>query len=93
MSSSPVLLSGQQAGTASAAALPSLPAAAGSSWRITLTALKANGGPVYYGPAGVTTSTGAELAAGASVTLVLNDLALIYIVGNNNTVSWAITAN
>lgn len=98
MANFPLLATGQQEVTGSAVALPALgpvnPFAGsvpGEEITIILSALKANAAPVYYGPAGVTSATGAELPAGAAVTLKLNNLDQIFIVGSGtDKVSWAV---
>lgn len=96
----PLLKTGQMAVTNAAAALPTvLPAESstattfGMSFRIRLKALKANAASVFYGPAGVTTATGDELAPGESATFDINDLALVFVIAaaGGGSVSWAVT--
>ena len=99
MSNPTLLATGQQAATATAAALPSVVPASpltgsvrGEGVYVTLSALKANNASVYYGPAGVTTATGKELVAGTTdPPFLVTDLAEVYIVGNGQTVSWRVT--
>lgn len=89
----PLLETGQQAVTAAAVALPTLPTVQGTGYRVILEALKANAASIFYGPQGVTDSTGKELAPGASDVLHLNNLNLIYVIAaaTGNSVSWSVT--
>ena len=89
----PLLATGQQAVTTSAVALPSVSAGAGDGIEVILSALKANAASVFYGPAGVTDATGAELPPGASVKFRISNLDLIFVIAaaTGNSVSWAVT--
>lgn len=94
-----LLSTGQQAATGSAVALPVTCAATptgtgtvganqpGPGMRVKL-ASKSSGSSVFYGPAGVTTSTGKELVSGVDGDeIVVNDTSEIYIVGSG-TCTW-----
>jgi hypothetical protein len=94
----PMLRTGQQAVTNAAVALPSLIGSAGETLaeglQITLRNLKASTASLFYGPAGVTTATGNELAPGEAITFILNDLALIFVIAaasSTATASWTVT--
>ena len=69
------LVSGQQTATATAAALPSH----ALNDTVTISAPATNLVVVYVGPAGITSSTGYPLAAGASITLPVSNTNLVYI--------------
>jgi len=86
----PLLSTGQQAVTASAQPLPALPSVPGTGYRVILEALKANSASVFYGTAGVTDTTGKELAPGNSDTLEVNNLNMIHVVAaaTGGSVSW-----
>lgn len=83
------IISGQQTLTTSAAALPSNTLQNGA----TLLALPTNTGTVYFGPSGVTISTGTPLTAGQSVSLAISNTSAIYIIGTNTTDKVAFTGN
>ena len=84
-----VIYSGQQATTTSAAALPSQALANG----YVITALPANTGTVYIGPAGVTASTGYPLVAGQSISYQVTNASAIYIVDATSGDKIAFTGN
>jgi hypothetical protein len=69
------VVTGQQTGTTTATALASHALNTG----VTISALSSNSGVVYVGPAGITSSTGFPLTAGASVTLNVPNTNLIYV--------------
>lgn len=71
------IVSGQQAVTATAAALPS-----NTVRRATVKALMGNSIAVYVGPSGVLTSDGYELAPNESVTLDVSNTNLIFVVAS-----------
>jgi hypothetical protein len=81
--------SSQQTATTSAAALPSLALVNG----IILTALPANTGIIYVGPAGLTAANGYSLAAGQSISYAVQNLNAIYMLGTNTTDKLAFTGN
>lgn len=89
----PLLKSGQQAVTASAVALPTLDANPGDGLRVVLEALKANAASIFYGPSGVTTATGKELAPGTQDVVFVNGLEQIFVIAaaTGNTVTWVVT--
>jgi hypothetical protein len=69
-------------------------AVAGEGVQVVITALAANTIPIYYGPAGITTATGAELGPGASSPpMRLNNLNQIYVIASTTgaVVSYAVT--
>lgn len=70
-------VSGQQAVTGSAVALPDLVVG-----EFILKALKANTINVYIGPAGITIGTGYELAPGEAVVLDNSNLNQIYVIAS-----------
>lgn len=72
------VFSNQQAVTATAAALPSNPTKG-----VCVKALVANTLNVYVGASGVTTSTGAELAAGDSLCLPVTNSNLIFVIASS----------
>jgi hypothetical protein len=97
-----LLATGHQAVLATAVALPSVgvanPIAAavpsGEGLQVVITALAANTIPIYYGPAGVTDATGAELGPGeSSPPMKLNNLNQIYVIASTTgaVVSYAVT--
>jgi hypothetical protein len=77
-----LLFTGQKAVTTTAGALG---AAATAITGIKLTNLSTSASPLFYGPAGVTASTGDELPAGASVVLTMTDPALVYLITASGT--------
>lgn len=100
MANFPVLASGQQAVTTGAAALPATapapPAGAisGQGLRVTLGCTKASTASLFYGPSGVTPTTGKEVPAGTSDTLFVNDTSQIFVVAVANstaTATWSAT--
>ena len=96
-----LLVTGQQAVLATAAALASVGVTnpfssavpSGEGLEVELEALAANTIPIYYGPAGVTDATGAELAPGARTKLKVNNLNQIYVIASTTgaTVSYRVT--
>tara|TARA_R100000808_G_scaffold9064_2_gene25187 strand:- start:5504 stop:5806 length:303 start_codon:yes stop_codon:yes gene_type:complete len=79
------IVSGELAGSASAAQLPDIPCN-----RVTLKAVYGNAGNVYLGGAGVTkvdastdATTGIELDAGDEITLHISNLNLLYRICDN----------
>jgi hypothetical protein len=84
----PFLYSGQQAVTATAVALPTQ-----TTKQVCLKTNVLNSINVYVGPAGVTTSTGQELAPDESLCLPVGNLNLMYVVASTTgaTVTWTAT--
>jgi len=80
------LMTGQQAVTTAAAPLAAAPAGT-----FRLKALKANAASVFYGPAGVSITTGDELAPGESVILDIANADMVYVIAAaaGGSVSWA----
>ena len=78
---------GQQATTTNAVALPS---AAFTGGPVTLHAPKANAAAIEIGASGVTTGSGFVLDPGDSVTLGVQNLNQLYLIGANTTdhVTW-----
>lgn len=78
---------GQQAVTGSAVALATHTARA-----VCVVALAANTIPIYIGPSGVTTTTGLELAPGASTCQPVNNSNLIFVVASTTgaSASWSL---
>jgi hypothetical protein len=101
----PLLFTGRQAVTTSAVALPSVLVSQisppggfeqqGQGFQITLHALHANSASIFYGPAGVTDTTGQELAPGDTHQFLLYDLAGIFVIAaaGGSTVLWTVTNN
>jgi hypothetical protein len=83
----PSILAGQQAVTASAAALASNSLSKG----MCVEALSTNAISVFLGPSGVTTSTGIELAAGASFCPAVSNSNAIYVIASTTgaSVTWS----
>jgi len=81
------LVTGQQAVTGTAAALADQPALV-----VILKALKANSISVFYGPAGVSITTGNELAPGESHLVSVSNLKLISVIAATTGVSVCWTA-
>jgi hypothetical protein len=79
------ITSGQQAVTATAAALPS-----STTRSVCVKAVVANSINVYLGPSTVTTSTGMELAPGDVICLPLANPSAIYVIASTTgaSVSW-----
>lgn len=73
-----VIISNQQAVTASSVVLPTNALTQG----FVLTALSTNLISVYWGPSGVTTSTGVELPPGSSVFIPVSNTNVIYVVAS-----------
>lgn len=80
------LVNGQQTTTTSAVALPSGTLTQG----VVIEALAANAASVWVGNASLTAANGYELAAGATVSIIVSNLSNIYILGANTSdkVSW-----
>lgn len=78
------MLSGQQAATGTAAALPSGSLVNG----VIVQALSTNTASVYVGKTGVTTSTGFELQPGQATSVAVANLSDVFIVGNTQSVCW-----
>lgn len=72
---------GQQATTASAAALPSQALVNG----IVVTAMAANSGTVTVGATGVTSASGYQLSAGQSISFAVANANSVFIIGQNTT--------
>jgi hypothetical protein len=83
-----VVLSGQQAVTGTAVALP-----ANASKTVCVSASITNTIQVYVGPAGITTSTGFWLAPGQSTCQPLENVSLLYVVASTTgaSISWIAT--
>lgn len=81
------IATGQQAVTATAAVLPT---SAGK--QVCVKVLIAGTQVVYYGPTGVTTSTGMELSAGDATCLSLDNANRIFVIaaGTGSTVAWQV---
>lgn len=81
------ILSGQQAVTATAAALASHTLTRG----LCVTALSTNAISIFIGPSGVTTSTGLELVAKAGFCAAVSNSNAIYVVASTTgaTVTWS----
>jgi hypothetical protein len=83
------IVTGQQAVTATAAALNSGTA---TSWTngFRLKNLSTSNASIFYGPSGVTTSTGDELAAGESVIIPVANIASVFVIAasTGSTASW-----
>ena len=79
------LVTGQQAVTASAAALPSQAAK-----RVCIKVLAAGTQVVYYGVTGVTTGTGMELSPGDASCVPADNVSRIFVIGagTGSTVAW-----
>ena len=79
------LATGQQAVTATAAVLPTSTAK-----NVCIKVLIAGTQAVYYGPTGVTTSTGQELSAGDTSCMALDNVNRIFVIaaGTGSTVAW-----
>jgi hypothetical protein len=82
------LLTGQQAVTASAVALPTNAAKTVCIW-----GLYTNTIPIYFGASGVSTSTGVPLLAGQPTCQPLNNSNLVYVIATTTgaSVAWALT--
>ncbi|KAF3997542.1 hypothetical protein [Glaciimonas immobilis] len=78
------ILAGQQVGTAAAVSLPANPIVNG----IVITALPANTGTIYVGPAGVTAANGYPLVAGQSISYGVTNASAIFIIGAVGSVAW-----
>jgi len=76
------VVSGQQAASASAAALPGQALVNG----ISVIALPTNTGTIYIGGAGVTTGTGYPLAPGQAAGFLVSNLNALYIIGAGGSV-------
>ena len=79
------LTTGQQAVTATAAALPSSAAKS-----VCIKVLAAGTQVVYYGPSGATTGTGMELSPGDASCLALDNVSRIFVIAGStgSTVAW-----
>jgi len=79
------IVTGQQAVTATAVALPS-----NSAKQVCIKVLMAGTQTVYFGPSGVTTSTGQELSPGDAACLALDNTNRIYVIagGTGSTVAF-----
>ena len=79
------IVTGQQAVTATAAVLPTQAAK-----NVCIKTLIAGTQAVYYGPAGVTISTGQELSAGDASCMALDNVNRIFVIagGTGSTVAW-----
>lgn len=80
------VVAGQKAVTGTAAALPSGALVNG----VIVTGLSTNTISVFIGPAGVTTSTGAEIQSGAALSAAVSNLDGLYVVASTTgaTVTW-----
>jgi len=80
------VIAGQQAVTATAAALPLGALTNG----VIVTGLSTNTISVFIGPAGVTTSTGAEIQPGGALSAAVNNLDILYVVASTTeaSVTW-----
>jgi hypothetical protein len=94
MANFPILITGQQAATATAEPLANHAATQGDGFRVTLEALKANTQSVFYGPPGVTTATGKELAPGTQDVLYVSNIDMINVIAASTgaSVSWSACA-
>lgn len=101
MANFPLISAGQLAVPATAEALPvlqSLPSGAvsGQGYRLILGCTKASTASLYYGPVGVTPTTGKEVPAGTSDTIFVDDPSQIYVVATSAstaTATWSVTNN
>lgn len=101
MANFPLLSAGQLAVPATASPLPATftppsGAVSGQGLRVVLGCTKASTAPLYYGPSGVTPTTGKEVPPGTSDTIFVGDTAQIYVVAasvSTATATWSATNN